>query len=418
MQKPDKNDGDEMANYRYDYEKFITEIESKFKNELDRGEHITIKETESVQFLGKSIKNANVGHCILEKGEKPEGTHPTIPCHLGKEGYSSRLLCEEGKKYLEVWRPLLVRSSTTQAAVENRRLLYAKMLFNHGYEHSTSGTGIGRMIAVHNFHNAIEIILKSIAIKYGIHTRKNIDLRFKDLWNEINMLLSSRCENAELPFKDPIFGLCELRNRVQHHGDEPSERDTQKYSYYAENFIRHVLKDFFEMDYDCLFISSLIEDEKIRDEVMEAEKALERRDFRKCIELCNEALESTINNVFHPAGWMAAYFGFEREFFDIVDGRIPEKYKDRDFHEFAEEICKAILQLGQASTSMQFLGDYRMDFLKHRQIFESMEFLSDKKLEESARFSMNFVINIILKWQEDGIFTFTTNYPISVRVPS
>ncbi len=52
----------------------------------------------------------------------------------------------------------------------------------------------------------------------------------------------------------------------------------------------------------------------------------------------------------------------------------------------------------------QFLNEYRIDFLKHRQIIETLEDLSDKELKDNAEFSLNFVTDLILKWQEERIF--------------
>ncbi len=69
----------------------------------------------------------------------------------------------------------------------------------------------------------------------------------------------------------------------------------------------------------------------------------------------------------------------------------------------AKELSKAILQLGQAVTGMQFLDEYRMDFLKHRQIIETLDDLSDNELKDSAEFSLNFVTDLILKWQAEGM---------------
>ena len=40
---------------------------------------------------------------------------------------------------------------------------------------------------------------------------------------------------------------------------------------------------------------------------------------------------------------------------------------------------------------MQFLNEYKMDFLKHRRIAETVNDLSDKELEESAYLSLNFI---------------------------
>jgi len=80
-----------------------------------------------------------------------------------------------------------------------------------------------------------------------------------------------------------------------------------------------------------------------------------------------------------------------------------EKYKEKDYHELAKELRGAILQWGQATTGMQFLDEYRMAFLKHREIVEMLENLSDEEIKDNAKFSLNFVTSLILKWQEEGL---------------
>ena len=52
---------------------------------------------------------------------------------------------------------------------------------------------------------------------------------------------------------------------------------------------------------------------------------------------------------------------------------------------------------------MQFLDEYRMDFLKHRRIVKTIEDVSVEELKESAEFSLNFVTSLILKWQGEGL---------------
>ena len=80
-----------------------------------------------------------------------------------------------------------------------------------------------------------------------------------------------------------------------------------------------------------------------------------------------------------------------------------QKYREKDYFELARELRGAILQWGQATTGMQFLDEYRMDFLKHRQIVESLEDFPDEELNDNAQFSLNFVTSLILKWQEEGM---------------
>jgi len=74
-----------------------------------------------------------------------------------------------------------------------------------------------------------------------------------------------------------------------------------------------------------------------------------------------------------------------------------------EYYEFAKEMSKAILQVAQASTTMQFLGGYRGDFLRFRRFVQELSDLSKDELKEAAYASLEFVTNIILEWQEEGL---------------
>jgi len=53
---------------------------------------------------------------------------------------------------------------------------------------------------------------------------------------------------------------------------------------------------------------------------------------------------------------------------------------------------------------MQFLDEYRVDFIKYRQIVESGEEFTEEKLKDHAQFCLNFVTSVVLKWQSEGLF--------------
>ena len=100
---------------------------------------------------------------------------------------------------------------------------------------------------------------------------------------------------------------------------------------------------------------------------------------------------------------LTGYWGASEELKMVLEPEYLEKYREKDYFELAKELRGAILQWGQATTAMQFLDEYRMDFLKHRQIVENLENFSDKELKNNAEFSLNFVTSLILKWQGEGI---------------
>jgi len=101
---------------------------------------------------------------------------------------------------------------------------------------------------------------------------------------------------------------------------------------------------------------------------------------------------------FQTAGMLTGYWGASEGLKMVLGQEYLEKYRGKEYFELAKERRGAILQLGQATAGMQFLDEYRMDFLKHRQIVGHLEGLSDEELKNNAECSLNFVISLILKW--------------------
>jgi hypothetical protein len=279
---------------------------------------------------------------------------------------------------------------------EIRRLVLAKMLYLHGCTHASRKDGVSRMLAIHHFDNAVEIALRCVATKHGTKTAKK-QLYFEDLLEEI----------GSLPLKEQMRGLHRgVRNAVQHQGDIPSMESVIKYRGYAEDFFKAICRDMFGVPYEELFLSVLIENEKVRQQVLKAEEAFGKEEFKLCIELCDDALTLASfeeADVFQSAGMLTGYWGASEELRMVLSQDYLEKHKETDHFELARELRGAILQWGQATTGMQFLDEYRMDFLRHRQIVENLEDLPDEELKLDAEFCLNFVTSLVLKWQEEGL---------------
>lgn len=255
---------------------------------------------------------------------------------------------------------------------------------------------MSRMLAIHHIDNAVEIVLKCIATKRGFKP-KRVYFFFEELLEKIK----------DLPLKEQIRGLHEIRNIVQHQGDIPSMESVIKYKGYVEDFFKKVCGEIFDVPYEKLYLSELIENEKLREKVSKTEAAFEKGEYKRCIELCDDVLMlATFEeaDIFGSAGMLTGYWGASEELKRVISKDYPEKYKEKKFYVLAKELSRAILQFGQAATGMQFLDEYRMDFLKHRQIIETLEDLTGKELKDSAEFSLNFITNLILKWQEEGMF--------------
>lgn len=279
---------------------------------------------------------------------------------------------------------------------EIRRLVLAKKLYLHGCSHASNKDEVSRMLAIHNFDNAVEIVLKCIVTKHQVKPSRKY-FYFEELLEKLK----------ELPLKTQMRELHNIRNLVQHQGNIPSGETVIKYKGYTEDFFRDVVKKEFDISYDKLYLSDLIESKKLKKKVLEAEKAFEKKEYKRCIELCDDALivaTFDVGDIFFKAGLLIGYWGAGDELKNLLNKEyIQKKYKETNYYELTKEFSKAILQLGQAATGMQFLEEYKINFLKHREIVENLPNIQKHELKSYAQSSLDFVTNIILRWQEEGI---------------
>lgn len=162
-----------------------------------------------------------------------------------------------------------------------KRLLFTKRLYLHGTLHSKNNTEIDRFMAIHHFDNSVELFLKIFATNEGILPTVKQDFNFKDLWNQVRTALEKRTPSYCLPLKDQMFNLHETRNLAQHQGDAPSHDTVIKYQEYTRDFFITCFKDIFDIEYDNVYASILVKDEKIRDALIEAEQKMESNDFKE-----------------------------------------------------------------------------------------------------------------------------------------
>jgi len=277
--------------------------------------------------------------------------------------------------------------------LEIKLLVLAKSLYLHGCTHATNKDNVSRMVAIHHFDNAIEMVLKCAVAKKG----KKPDRYFEGLLGQVGDLILS----------EQMRSLHRLRNDVQHAGDIPSVDSVIKYKGYAEDFFREVCDKIFGFSYDKLFLSELIRNENLREQVRKAEEAFGKGEFERCVKLCDDAFISATfeeADIFYKAGVLTGYWGVSEELRRVLEEDYPEKFRDKEYYDLAKELCGAIKQWGQAITGMQFLDEYRVDFIKYRQIVEFAEELPKKELKDHAQFCLNFVTSVVLKWQAEGLF--------------
>lgn len=279
---------------------------------------------------------------------------------------------------------------------EKSRLILIKFLFEHGKQHASSNFSMDRMIAIHNFDNAIEWLLKSLALKLEISiflSKEKRYLSFYELCKEIEDKI-----DKTLPFKDEILGLHDLRNKIQHYANVPSSEDIKRYNFFTEKFIKNVLEDYFKINYDELSFVSLIDNKQIREGFLKAEELAKRKKYKKCIAYCWKVFSFVTweepANVGFRGGELSAFFGAGEELINLIHkDYIEVTYPN---NQLAMEIGRALNQLCLISTSLHFLTlPQKMEFLRIHDI------TTKKKVsKKDAQDTLNFMVDVILSWEQ------------------
>ncbi len=146
-----------------------------------------------------------------------------------------------------------------------QRLLLSKQLYLHGLEHSNNAGRLDKMIAVHNFHNAIEIVLKAIILHYDVRSEKQLNITFEQMITEVNGHQLFKDSKVVLPCLREIHILNQQRNHVQHHGLEPESSSMDYWRVYSRDFLAQVCQAYFGKLFDDLSPVDMIDNYYLRE---------------------------------------------------------------------------------------------------------------------------------------------------------
>lgn len=172
-----------------------------------------------------------------------------------------------------------------------RRLLLAKQLYLHGLDHSNRVDALNKMIAVHNFHNAIEITLRAIFLHYDIRPEKQLNIDFESMLNQIDSEQVFKDRDIALPYRREVRNLNELRNLVQHHAVEPASSTMDDWRVFTRRFLKRVCEAYFELDFDSLSPLDMVGDAQLREVLKLAGSSARMQDFGQSLTLTKIAFE-------------------------------------------------------------------------------------------------------------------------------
>jgi hypothetical protein len=257
------------------------------------------------------------------------------------------------------------------------------------------------MVSLHHFDSANEIVLRLLA---DISNARYDQDNFNEILGAARKAYMIHAETG-FPEENEIVELHRVRNRIQHGAIVLDLSTVERFKRSSETFMSIVLEKAFGKTLEQVSLGGLIHDQELGALIQRAEKHFDQQQFRKCIEVCEDALiKATFDtgDVIGKAGMLTGYWGAKMIRQMIDRKQYVSKHKG-PAKKLAEEFSEAVLELGRIATSMQFLDSYRGKFLHHREIVNKLDGLSESELKDGARSSLDFVTNLILKWQVEGV---------------
>lgn len=174
--------------------------------------------------------------------------------------------------------------TNAQSNLTARRLVLAKQLYLHGLEHSKQLDAINKMIAVHNFHNAIEIVLRAVISQFDINSQAD-ELGFMALVRAIKNHPEFKQQGKRLKDIANLDKLNKLRTLVQHDASEPPTGTMEQWRVLTAQFLEDASQTYFGIAFDGLSPLDFISDELIRDSLKLSLDHLRSGNLRQSIRL-------------------------------------------------------------------------------------------------------------------------------------
>jgi len=175
----------------------------------------------------------------------------------------------------------------TAADLKNR-LIDIKMLLEHGITHMNDMSRIGRMLAIHHAHQAVELTLRIKAEEIGSNP-----YGFPEL---IKVLKKPRKEfkGITIPNERILDQLNTTRVLAQHHGEPPEQQTVVKLVSIAKEAVIDFWAQQFGVNYDDVGLLNLLHDKDLQKTLMKAESLLEEKKYDESLALSILAIYQNI----------------------------------------------------------------------------------------------------------------------------
>jgi hypothetical protein len=168
-----------------------------------------------------------------------------------------------------------------------RRLTIAKQILGDAARQPVELSAVARILAVVAYDLAVETTLKTITI--SLDGRRVPADNFSGLVEQVERVLAKN-GLGDLPGRATIFHVHQTRNDVQHKARYPTREEVSDCRTYARDFLEAVCATVWGFSFAGLSLSALVQDDRARGALLEAEQAIARADLTTAVQSASEAL--------------------------------------------------------------------------------------------------------------------------------
>ncbi|BDQ31142.1 hypothetical protein NZNM25_01460 [Nitrosopumilus zosterae] len=175
-----------------------------------------------------------------------------------------------------------------------KKLALSKQIFQRGLIHSQSETNVDKLMAVILFDLSTETVLNAIIT--SIDSSKTPSDGFPSLLNQVESMLTSATLGG-IPDRANILRVHSIRNDAQHDARYPNNSEVSDCQTYTRDFLKKIVEQVWGLNFEQISLADLIQNEKIKNILKDADLALERKEIQTAINESVMGLEKTLSIV-------------------------------------------------------------------------------------------------------------------------
>jgi hypothetical protein len=153
-----------------------------------------------------------------------------------------------------------------------RRLTIIKYLYTQGLEQEPRGGPLAGLSLL-PLHDAVELFLQVAAETHQLKLPKKVE--FLDYWTEFSKA------GRPLRYQQPMQRFNNARVEVKHRGTLPSQHDVEGFRATVTTFLIELTPELFDITFDNISLSSLVQSDDVRTGLQAAETAAEEASLAK-----------------------------------------------------------------------------------------------------------------------------------------